>query len=287
MTSWDKLTARAGWAMLLIFTALSSYLNARHAQLAGGATTEQIIFHAAVPTVLLVAAVFAELVALSSVHRAAKLITVTVLVGIFTVTLIASYIAILAVVTVWNPHAPAWVNAALAAVPDAAMVMAGTTVLSLRMKRHGLTPATPRTRAQGRWRRLADAAASRAEAALAVPEKPQVNAAADPAAEPVAEAAETPAEPVAEPAAEVRRPSPKQSAEPPADPTLQPFMEAGQRLAEARLVRGKTAVDYAEILKAVDQGWSPTKIKRELGFSHETTQKVREAAGERPALAAV
>lgn len=287
MTSWDRITARAGWLLLVGFTALSSYLNARAAMLAGAADTEQIVFHAAIPAVLIVAAVFAELVALSGVHRIAKAVTVTVLVGVFTVTLIASYIAILAVVQVWNPHAPAWVNAALAAVPDAAMVMAGTTVLSLRMKRHGLAPATPRTRAPSRWRRLADAAAARAEAALAVPEKVQVNAVADPVTEPAAEAAETATETSAEPGEEVRRPSPKRSAEPVVDPALQPFMEAGRRLEEARLVRGKSAADYAEILRADAEGWSPTKIKKELGFSHETTAKVVSAAGERPVLAAV
>ena len=107
---------------------------------AGPASTELVIFHAAIPAVLLVAGLYAELVALSGVHRAAKWITVTVLSAIFAVTLIASYIAVLAVVTAWNPHAPTWVNAALAAVPDAAMVMAGTVILSLRMRRHGLAP---------------------------------------------------------------------------------------------------------------------------------------------------
>ena len=169
MTSWDRLTARAGWTMLVLFTALSSYLNARRVVLDDGATAELVAFHAAIPAVLLIVALFAELVALSGVHRVAKIVSVTVMVAIFATTLIASYLAVLAVVARWNPHAPAWVNQSLAAVPDAAMVMAGTVVLSLRVRRHGLAPAASRTPAPSRWRRVADAAAARAEAALAVP----------------------------------------------------------------------------------------------------------------------
>ncbi|CAM3778678.1 hypothetical protein H7J08_00965 [Mycobacterium frederiksbergense] len=169
MSRWDQATARAGWGMLVGFTALSSYLNARAAQLQGGAAIEAVVFHAAVPCVLLVAGLFAELVALSGVHRAAKAVTVTVLVAVFTVTLIASYIAVLAVVVRWNPHAPGWVNAALAAVPDAAMVMAGTVVLSLRVRRHGVAAAPSPTRPPSRWSRLADGLTARVEAALTVP----------------------------------------------------------------------------------------------------------------------
>lgn len=169
MTAWDRITARAGWLMLMTFTALSSYLNARRVVLDDGATAELVVFHASIPVVLLVVGVFAELVALSGVHRVAKIVSVTVLVAIFATTLIASYIAVLAVVMRWNPHAPGWVNQALAAVPDGAMVMAGTVVLSLRVRQHGLAPAASRTPAPSRWRRVADAAAARAEAALAVP----------------------------------------------------------------------------------------------------------------------
>lgn len=170
MTRWDTITARAGWAMLLVFVALSSYLNARAAQLGGAATTEAIAFHAAIPVVLLLAGLFAETVALApAVHRQARWTAVTALVGIFTVTLIASYIAVLAVITRWNPHAPGWVNAGLAAVPDAAMVMAGTVVLSLRVRRHGVAAAPSRTQAPSRWQRLGDAMVTRAEAALVVP----------------------------------------------------------------------------------------------------------------------
>lgn len=169
MTKWDIITGRFAWAMLVLFTALSAYLNARRAMfdLAG---IEAIVLHAAIPVVLLLAGLFAETVALApAVHRPAKWVVVTALVGIFTVTMIASYLAILAVITAWNPHAPGWVNAGLASVPDAVMLMAGTVVLSLRVRRHGVAAAPSRTRTPSRWQRLADGLTARAEAALAVP----------------------------------------------------------------------------------------------------------------------
>ena len=289
MSNLDKLTARAGWLLLMLFTMLSSYLNARAVQLAGPASTELVIFHAAIPAVLLVAGLYAELVALSGVHRAAKWITVTVLSAIFAVTLIASYIAVLAVVTAWNPHAPTWVNAALAAVPDAAMVMAGTVILSLRMRRHGLAPVASPTSAPKRWSRLADAATDRVAAALSGP----ATVSAKVSRTPEAEVVEAVTEPVNEPSPTPRRTSPatspKRSSKPVEDSVLAPFMDRARELAEARVIRGKTTVDYARILRAADEGWSPTRIRRELGVSHTTTAKVLEAAGEQrtPTLAAV
>ena len=289
MSNLDKLTARAGWLLLMLFTMLSSYLNARAVQLAGPTSTELVIFHAAIPAVLLVAGLYAELVALSGVHRAAKWITVTVLSAIFAVTLIASYIAVLAVVTAWNPHAPTWVNAALAAVPDAAMVMAGTVILSLRMRRHGLAPVASPTSAPKRWSRLADAATDRVAAALSGP----ATVSAKVSRTPEAEVVEAVTEPVNEPSPTPRRTSPasspKRSSKPVEDSVLAPFMDRARELAEARVIRGKTTVDYARILRAADEGWSPTRIRRELGVSHTTTAKVLEAAGEQrtPTLAAV
>ena len=169
MNNWDRITGRAGWATLIVFTALSSYLNARMAMLDGVATTEQVAFHAAIPAILLVAGLFAESVAMSSVHRVAKWVTVTSLGAVFAITLVASYIAVFGVVGTWNPHAPRWVNCGLAAVPDIVMVMAGTVILGLRMKRHGLAPVTSPTRAPRRLQRLADAATDRVTAALSVP----------------------------------------------------------------------------------------------------------------------
>ncbi|MCB9441222.1 MAG: hypothetical protein H6523_13355 [Mycolicibacterium sp.] len=268
-----------------MFTALSSYLNARMAMLDGVATAEQIAFHAAIPAILLVAGLFAESVAMSSVHRVAKWVTVTGLGAVFAITLVASYVAVFGVVDTWNPHAPRWVNCGLAAVPDIVMIMAGTCVLSLRMKRHGLAPVTSPTRAPKRWSRLADAATDRVTAALSGP--------AEVSRTHEAEVVEAVTEPVSVPSPKPRRtspaPSPKRSLKPVEDPVLAPFMESAERLVRERVIRGKTAVDYAAILRAADEGWSPTRIRRELGVSHTTTAKVLEAAGEQrtPVFAAV
>lgn len=288
LTRWDRMTVRAAWAILLAFTALSSYLNARAAKFDPAATIDWVAFHASFPPVMLVAAMFAEMVALSNTHRPAKAFGVTVMTSIFAVTLVASYVAIFQVTRAWNPHAPEWVNAGLAAVPDLVMVMAGVTVLSLRMRRHGLASAESRTPKVSRLRRLADAATARAEAALTVPESPLPSASvvavgtlADPLADPSAESPKPVGGPSVKAVTDPQRPSAKASV----DPTLEPFMDSANRLAEARLVRGKTATDYAQILRAVSEGWSKTRIKSQYGYSHDTTQAVVDAAATDPAPA--
>ena len=289
MSNWDRITGRAGWATLIAFTALSSYLNARRAMFGDGATTEQVVFHASIPAVLIVAGMLAELVALSSMHRPAKWVIVTGLFTVFGIVAVASYIAILGVVKEWNAHSPLWVNRGLAAVPDIAMIMAGTCVLSLRMRRHGLAPVASPTSAPKRWSRLADAATDRVTAALSGPAT--VSSEVSPI--PEAEVVEAVTEPVSVPSPKPRpvapKPSPKRSSKPVEDPALAPFMESAERLVRERVIRGKTAADYAAILRAADEGWSPTRIRRELGVSHDTTKKVLEAAGEQrtPTLTAV
>jgi hypothetical protein len=294
MTRWDLITVRAAWVLLIVFTALSSYLNARRAGFDIGATNEQLAFHAGIPPVMLVAALFAELAALSSMHRTAKGVVVAGLVLVFGTTLAASYVAVLAVTNAWNPHAPGWLNAALAAVPDIIIVMSGVTVLSLRMRRHGLASANSRTPQLSRLRRLADAATARAEAALTVPlsaaeDDPEIadRTLTDPAAECPDAAGGLSAESSADPRPAGGGPSARRSAEPSADPALEPFIETAIRLEEAKLIRGKTAVDYARILRAVADGWSPTRIKSTYGYSHKTTADVVAAAAQPRTLTAV
>lgn len=295
MTRWDRITARAAWAVLLVFTGLSSYLNARAAAFDPAATTEWLAFHAAVPPVMLVAALVAEMAALSSMHRPVKAAVVTVMVAVFGITLSASYVAVLTVTRTWNPHAPAWVNAALAAVPDLIMVMGGVSVLSLRMRRHGLASADSRTPSQkSRLRRLADAATARAEAALTVPVPVAAEAlevADRTLTDPLTECPEAASGASAELSADSRSggggPSTRRSTEPSVDPALEPFMASAIRLEEAKLIRGKTATDYARILRANGDGWSPTRIKSELRYSHDTTRTVLEAAAAHPHLTAV
>ena len=300
MTAWDRATARAAWAVLLTFTALSSYLNARAAAFDPAAATEQLMIHAAIQPVMLTAAAFTEMAALSTMHRAAKAVVVTVMGSVFGITLAASYAAVLNVTRAWNPHAPGWVNMALAAVPDLVMVMAGVTVLSLRMRRHGLAAAPSATPRRSRMRRLADAATARAEAVLAAPVAVEPEAAAGTLAEPAVGASADPttaadaasAGVVAEPSRPTPRSPRRPAAKPSVEPALEPFMETARRLAEANVVRGKTPIDYARILRAKADGWSPTRIKSQLNYSHETTAKVVAAAAAAdpepaPTLAAV
>lgn len=187
-------------------------------------------------------------------------------------------------------------------------------VASLRVLATDAPPQHARIRRPSHLRRLADAVTARAEAAMAIPQNPQVGTVAEvhgaesgtvakPVTESVAdatgEAGGASAEGTAEVHEAVRGRSAKTSGKPRgvsakgsvkhvADPALEPFMEQAQRLAEAGTVRGKAATDYARILWAVGEGWSPTRIKNELRYSQETTRKVVEAAsGERPALTVV
>lgn len=294
MTRWDRMTAHSAWAVLLVFTALSSYLNARAAAFDPAATAEWLWFHAAVPPVMLVAALVAEMAALSSMHKPVRGAVVTVMVSVFAITLAASYVAVLTVTRTWNPHAPGWVNAALAAVPDLIMVMSGVTVLSLRMRQHGLSPSDSRTPQMSRFRRLADAATARAEAALTVPESaathvPESGARTltDPFTDGSNSAGGASAELSADPRPPVGGPATRRSAVHSVDPALAPFMDSATRLEEAKLIRGKTAVDYATILRAVSDGWSPTRVKSTYGYSHKTTADVVAAAAAQPHLTAV
>lgn len=301
---WDAPTTWFAWTVLIAFTALSSYMNGAYAVM----THSRVWFHAGIPAVVLVLGVFLELTFLSSAHRAAKRIVVTGLGASFLVVLIASYLAVLHVTVVWNPHAPAWVNAALAALPDVVMVLAATVVLSLRMKRQAAAAAVkPAT--ESRWRRLADAATNRVEAALAVPETPQVErvvearggsteVSVEPSVKPVDEVVAVSAEPSTkpEPSPVKPEPSPVKPATLPAvevvDPELEPYMEAAQRMVDEKVVTRKTDVELAEIIAAIERRMSPNAIKTELGYSPSTTAKVsaawRQWQEERePALTAV
>ena len=281
---WDRMTVRVAWVILLAFTALSSYLNARFAAFDAASTADQVRAHASIPIIMLAAAAFTEMAALSRLHRVAKALVVTVMGAVFAITLIASYVVVLTVARTWNPHAPVWVNAALAAVPDLVMVMAGVTILNLRMRRHGLASAESRTPQLSRLQRLADAATARAEAALAVPKSSATASLAD-RGEVAADVSVDPLPatdgPFAEYAAKGPRSPRRIAAKPSADPaSLEQFMETANRLAEDGLVRGKTPIDYARILLAVSQGWSKTRIKNEFRYSHGTTQAVIDAAAE-------
>lgn len=180
---------------------------------------------------------------------------------------------------------------------DVAIAVASLRVLAANQP---VVPPSSQTRGPGRWQRLSDALVTRAEAALVVPQNVQLETVTEGSAEAGTEGSAEVDGGVHESVTEgskagstksvagVREPvrggvrggSAKGSVKPAVDPELEPFMEAAQRLAEAGTVRGKTVADYARILRAVDAGWSATKIKNELGVSHPATAKVVAAASD-------
>ncbi|ORV07549.1 hypothetical protein AWC04_03815 [Mycolicibacterium fallax] len=297
---WDAPTKWFAWAVLLAFTALSAYMNAAYAALSGSV----VWFHAGIPGVVLVLGVFLELTYLSSAHRAAKRIVITGLAACFGTVLVASYLAVLSVTTAWNGAAPAWVNAALAGIPDVVMVLAATMILSLRLRTHATAAKAPKKATESRFKRLADAATARAESALAVPPSPQVTAVTDvrgrstevltqphgASVEATAEVstddpagvrgaststvADAPVESTKATASTPRTPR-RTTAKPSVDPELVPFMEQAERMVADGIVARKTPQEIAAVIRAIDEGATDNAIKKAGIASAGTAQKVR------------
>lgn len=133
-----------------------------------------------------------------------------------------------------------------------------------------------------RWRRLADAATARAEAALIVPASLQ--------ADPLVEVHGGSTEPVADAPVEATTPSVKNSvkyvvearksaAKPSVkvsvDASLEPFMEAARRMVEQGVVARKSAIELARIIAAIEDGRSDNAIKSAGLASASTASKVR------------
>lgn len=291
---WDAPTGVVTTLTLIAFTALLAYINARYAMY----TDTEVWLHAGIPMVVLVTVTLAELTFLSSAHGWARVVALVGFLSTFVIVLGASYMAVLSMMTkVWNAGQPWAMNAFLSAVPDTVMVVCSVTLISLRHSAH-TRPAVEKAPSQSRWRRLADAATARAEAALAVPETPQVDATEVPhggSTEAIEEVLEPSTETFVEDFAEVPSTTTEDSAKPATEPPpvatkvsakpsakavpveLEPFMEAAEAMEEGGLVRGKTAEEFAKIISAVEEKWSPNRIKTELGYSTSTTEKVRAA----------
>lgn len=291
---WDTPTGRAAWALLVAFTALSSYLNYRSAALDGS----HEVAHAVVPLVVLVVGGFVEMALLSTIHKAAKAATVTALFACFAVVLVTSYLGILPIAAAWFHAMPERVVFGLAAIPDVVMLAAVSVLMSLRARRK--SPASAVKKAS-RWARIKDNVGQRVEH-LTEP-KHSVEVSANPSVEPSAEALKTPSapttEPLTDPSVKVLETPPPTFVEPSAEEFVEPLetpakpapstkpaaveplteeqraaMDEAREMEVADLVRGKVAADYARIIAALDAGWSPTRIKNEHGYSHGTTAKV-------------
>ena len=309
----DNLARWVSWLVLVAFTALSCHLNAEFARTHGDAVT----YHVTLPLLALTSGVYAEIIYLSDVRRPVRWVTgVLVTIG-FVIVMIASYISIRGVVYDKYSTFPGWLNDAIAAFPDGFMIIAATVLFAHRWTRvKGAAvnaanvvdePAAPKV---SRWKRLADAATARAEAAMAVPESPQAQPlaeAAEPSVEPSPTAAVKVAEPSVEPSpnitvevpepsvepsptavVEVATPSPKPavkasvkarkpSPKPSVDAALEPYMEAAAQMVDDGVVARKTPVELAAVIAALEDGLSPNGIKTKLGISPSTTEKVRSA----------
>lgn len=128
---WDSSLGWMSWVVMTAFTALSSYLNVRGAELIGG----HRLAHGIVPVTVLVLGIFAEVVYLSSIPKAAKNSIMVALLACFGVVLAVSYLGILPVAEAWFPGIPFALQAALSAIPDVVMLAATTALLFLRARR--------------------------------------------------------------------------------------------------------------------------------------------------------
>lgn len=145
-----------------------------------------------------------------------------------------------------------------------------------------------------RWRRLADAATARAEAALATPASSQVQALAEVrggavefVADAPVEAATPSAEPATTPAVETPRTRTKPAPKPSIEPELEPFMDTAQKLVDEAVVARKTAVELARVVAAIDRGLTDNAIKASGIASASTARKVRLAVEPGRVLTAV
>ncbi|MBN7329821.1 hypothetical protein [Mycobacteroides abscessus] len=179
---------------------------------------------------------------------------------------------------------PEWTGWVMPALLDI-FVMVSAYVLYVLSQHAAQIPQTstaPST--SSRWRRLADAATARAEAALAAPTSLQAETlvevhggSAESAVDvPVGSVASS-AEPATTPAVEVRKPAAKPSVKSLVEPELEPFMEAAQRMVEQGVVTRKSAVEIARVIAAVEEGKSDNAIKNSGLASASTASKVRMA----------
>lgn len=275
---WHRPTLAYAWFMLVSFTGLSSYINAAYAI----TTDSPVVFHAAVPVVVLLTAFFAELTVLSRAHGWARWVALTGLFASFVVVLIASYLAIREMVLIWNPGAPEWVNSALAGIPDVVMIMAGTTVLSLRSKG---TKAVANVRGPSRWSRIAGNVGDRIEAATApsrsVPEgfaNAPTNGPTDASRTSDEAFTNASAEPQTEAHEGRRGGSTKASAKAPAKAEVDPrYREVAEWMVTEKIVRGKSAHDYSAIIGAINDGQTNNSMRSDGLGSDSTLTAVRTA----------
>lgn len=288
--------AKCYWSVLTVIgIALTVTINAAHAKgalNAHGTWTSAVV--AAAPPLMFAALWEGYFLARRSVPQAVlRLVTAAVLIlggAAFAV----SYVSIAQFINGDVLSLPRWAGWTLPAMFDT-FVAVSAYVLHVLLK-HGTesTVGKTRTAASSRWRRLADAATARAEAALATPASSQADplvkvhgGTTEPVADTPVEAATPSAEPATTPAVETPRTRTKPAPKPSIEPELEPFMDAAQRLVDDGVVARKTAVELARVIAAIDRGLTDNAIKASGIASASTARKVRLAVEPGRVLTAV
>lgn len=193
---------------------------------------------------------------------------------------------------------PEWTGWVIPAMVDVLVAVSGLVLYVLAEHEPTATVENHEPTSASRFSRLAEAATRRVEARLAVPEAPQVlhvenvpellEQVREPVTNSLPELSEDVREPAPEPAAkpepkapsEVREPVAKPKAkvrEPAANPELEPFLPAAKWMLERREVTRKTEVEVAAIIKLVNDGLNSYEIRKQVGGSTDTADKVSRA----------
>lgn len=282
--------ARMYWAMLTVVgIVLTVTINAAHAKgalNAHGTWTSAVV--AAAPPLMFAALWEGYFLARRSVPQGVlRLVTAAVLVlggAAFAV----SYVSIAQFINGDVLTLPRWAGWSLPAMFDT-FVAVSAYVLHVLLK-HGTQSTVGKV--ASRWRRLADAATARAEAALATPASSQADRLVEVRGgtrEPVMETPTEAVKPATTPAVETPRTRTKPSAKPVVEPELEPFMDAAQWLVDEGVVARKTATELARVIRGIEQGMTDNAIKSAGIASASTVSKVRAAlaAADSRSLAAV
>lgn len=300
----DALASTTAWIVLVVFTTATAVLNVWAAIIG----KQNVWLHGLVPLIVLAAALFVEMVALSTAGRWTKVSVIALTGFVFATVLGLSYVGVLRVLEAeYRPaegSAEQYLVYGGAAVPDALMIAASLALVGLRVGavRRGDVVEDTDTKVPSRWKRIADAATDRVEAKLAVPETPQLERVVEArggSAEVSVEAGGASAKSSVEPAVEVSPPSVEPAAkmsvepvQPAMKPELEPFMEAASWMVETSVVARKTAEEIAEVIAAVEGGMTDNAVKAAGIASASTATKVRAAwrqwqAEREPTLTAV
>lgn len=167
---WRRTAKIFWWLVLIIATAVSVKGNIMHADAVSAPEFAGLarILGGGSPIALLLMIEGVELGLLARAHGTARLVGLALVVPLAAVVFATSYAGLLFVVDASGLAGVPILRYSLAAVPDLLMIAATVYLLALRAPERPAA-SSPKSSATPPWRRIAEAAAARAEAALAVP----------------------------------------------------------------------------------------------------------------------